>query len=84
MMATPEVAQLAQAGDAREHVRRQSDRLSPGLAAVETIEQEGLLARGKAVGERFRGHFQALRDERPDLVREIRILGVMIGTGTDL
>lgn len=50
-----------------------------GLAAIETIEQEGLLARGRAVGERFRGHFETLRGEHPDLVREIRILGVMIG-----
>ena len=50
-----------------------------GLAAVETIEQEGLLRRGRDIGERFRGHFQAIRDERPDLVRDIRILGVMIG-----
>jgi acetylornithine/succinyldiaminopimelate/putrescine aminotransferase len=50
-----------------------------GLATIETIEQDGLLGRGKAVGERFRRHFEAIRAERPDLVREIRILGVMIG-----
>ena len=50
-----------------------------GLAAIETIEADGLLARGKAVGERFRSHFEALRDEMPGLIREIRILGVMIG-----
>ena len=50
-----------------------------GLAAVETIEADGLLARGKAVGERFRGHFEAIRSAHPTLVRDIRILGVMIG-----
>ncbi|WP_435015598.1 aspartate aminotransferase family protein [Tundrisphaera sp. TA3] len=50
-----------------------------GLAAVETIEADGLLARGKAIGERFRGHFERLRGEIPGLIREIRILGVMIG-----
>jgi acetylornithine/N-succinyldiaminopimelate aminotransferase len=50
-----------------------------GLAAVETIEADGLLARGKAVGARFRGHFEKLRDELPGLIRDIRILGVMIG-----
>lgn len=50
-----------------------------GLATVETIEEDGLLERGRAIGERFRGHFEALRTERPDLVREIRIRGVMIG-----
>ena len=50
-----------------------------GLAAVETIEEDGLLERGRAVGERFRGHFERLRSELPALIREIRILGVMIG-----
>ena len=50
-----------------------------GLAMVETIEQDGLLERGRAVGERFRGHFEAIRGARPDLVRDIRVLGTMIG-----
>jgi len=50
-----------------------------GLAAVETIEAEGLLERGRAIGERFRGHFDALQKGRPDLVREVRVRGAMIG-----
>ena len=50
-----------------------------GLATVETIEQDGLLERGRAIGERFRSHFQAIARERPELVREIRVLGTMIG-----
>jgi acetylornithine/succinyldiaminopimelate/putrescine aminotransferase len=50
-----------------------------GLAAVETIEADGLLERGKAIGERFRGHFERIRAERPELVRDIRVLGAMIG-----
>ncbi len=50
-----------------------------GLAAIETIEADGLLDRGQAIGERFRGHFESLRADRPELVREIRILGTMIG-----
>ena len=50
-----------------------------GLATIETIEQDGLLERGQAIGERFRGQFEALRAELPDLIRDIRILGVMIG-----
>ncbi len=50
-----------------------------GLATIETIEQDGLLERGKAIGERFRAQFEALRAELPHLIREIRILGVMIG-----
>ena len=50
-----------------------------GLATVETIEADGLLERGKAIGERFRRHFEALRAELPALVLDIRIMGVMIG-----
>ncbi|GAC1472169.1 MAG: acetylornithine transaminase [Isosphaeraceae bacterium] len=50
-----------------------------GLATIETIEQEGLLERGRAIGERFRGHFERLRAERPALVREVRVQGTMIG-----
>jgi acetylornithine/N-succinyldiaminopimelate aminotransferase len=49
------------------------------LAAIETIEAESLLARGTEIGTRFRKHFEAVRAERPGLVREIRILGTMIG-----
>ncbi len=50
-----------------------------GLATVETIEKDGLLERGRAIGERFRGHFEAIRAERPELVREVRALGTMVG-----
>jgi acetylornithine/succinyldiaminopimelate/putrescine aminotransferase len=49
------------------------------LAAIETIEAEGLLERGVAIGARFRDHFEAIRRELPDLVRDIRIKGTMIG-----
>lgn len=79
MMATPEVASFLKPGMHASTFGGNPIACRAGIAAVETIEQEGLLARGRAVGERFRGHFQTLRDERPDLVREIRILGVMIG-----
>ncbi len=50
-----------------------------GLAAIETIEDEQLLERGRAIGERFRGYFENLREELPGLIREVRALGVMIG-----
>jgi len=50
-----------------------------GLAAVATIEEDHLLERGHAVGERFRAHFERLKAELPGLIREIRIMGVMIG-----
>jgi acetylornithine/N-succinyldiaminopimelate aminotransferase len=50
-----------------------------GLAAIETIEADGLLERGRAAGERFRAHFESWKLEMPSLIRDIRIKGVMIG-----
>src|SRR5262249_14737067 len=50
-----------------------------GLAAIETIESEGLLERGAAIGTKFREQFETLRRELPTLIREIRITGTMIG-----
>ncbi len=79
MMAKADVAEALQPGTHASTFGGNPIACRAGLAAVETIEQEGLLRRGRDIGERFRGHFQAIRDERPDLVRDIRILGVMIG-----
>ena len=50
-----------------------------GLATIETIEEDGLLERGKAIGDRFRRRFEAIQAKNPALVREIRVLGAMIG-----
>jgi acetylornithine/N-succinyldiaminopimelate aminotransferase len=49
------------------------------VATIETIEQDGLLARGVEIGARFRQQFEALRQEIPDSIRDSRVLGVMIG-----
>ena len=48
------------------------------LAVIDTFEDEHLLARATAVGERFRRHFTALKERCP-LVTDVRILGTMIG-----
>jgi acetylornithine/N-succinyldiaminopimelate aminotransferase len=48
------------------------------LATVETIEADGLLERGVAIGERFRQRFEALRGRCP-LVQQVRVKGAMIG-----
>jgi acetylornithine/N-succinyldiaminopimelate aminotransferase len=48
------------------------------LATIETIEQDGLLDRATQIGERFRGHFEKLK-QRCTLVQQIRIKGTMIG-----
>ena len=49
-----------------------------GLAAIEMIEQEGLLGNVKTISDIFRERLEELKGEC-DLVREIRILGLMIG-----
>jgi predicted acetylornithine/succinylornithine family transaminase len=79
MMATPRVARILQPGMHASTFGGNPIACRAGLATIQTIEQDGLLARGKCIGERFRGHFEAIRVERPGLIREIRILGAMIG-----
>jgi predicted acetylornithine/succinylornithine family transaminase len=49
-----------------------------GLAAIEMIERQDLLAAAKRIGEVFRRRLTELQ-QQCDLVREIRIAGAMIG-----
>jgi acetylornithine/succinyldiaminopimelate/putrescine aminotransferase len=49
-----------------------------GIATLEMIEQEGLLENAKQLGELFQSRFAALAQEC-DIVREVRVAGVMIG-----
>jgi predicted acetylornithine/succinylornithine family transaminase len=49
-----------------------------GLAAIEMIERQDLLAAAKRIGEVFRRRLTELQ-EQCDLVREVRIAGAMIG-----
>ncbi|MBX9678637.1 MAG: aspartate aminotransferase family protein [Gemmataceae bacterium] len=48
------------------------------LATMETIEEDGLLERAFAIGDRFRDRFEKLRARTP-LIQDIRIRGTMIG-----
>ena len=48
------------------------------LAAIETIDADGLLARAEQIGARFQDRLQALRRRCPR-VQEIRVKGAMIG-----
>ena len=79
MLARPEVAASLKPGMHASTFGGNPIACRAGLAAVETIEEEGLLERAGVIGERFRGHFEGYRSRFPDLVREIRIHGVMIG-----
>ncbi|MDG3003981.1 aspartate aminotransferase family protein [Paludisphaera mucosa] len=79
MIAKPEIAAVLKPGMHASTFGGNPIACRAGLATVETIEEEGLLARGAAIGERFRSQFEALQAEIPEKIREIRILGVMIG-----
>jgi acetylornithine/N-succinyldiaminopimelate aminotransferase len=49
-----------------------------GMATLEAIEQDGLLDNAKELGDLFRRRFTALK-EQCDVIREVRVAGVMIG-----
>ena len=49
-----------------------------GIAAIEMIEQEGLLEHARRLGELFRERLTALQSEC-ELIREVRVQGVMVG-----
>jgi acetylornithine/succinyldiaminopimelate/putrescine aminotransferase len=48
------------------------------LATIQTIEEEGLLARALAIGQEFQHRFEALKPRCPWL-EEVRVRGAMIG-----
>jgi predicted acetylornithine/succinylornithine family transaminase len=48
------------------------------LATIETIEEDDLLHRALQIGERFRQHFERLKQGCP-LIQQVRIKGAMIG-----
>jgi acetylornithine/succinyldiaminopimelate/putrescine aminotransferase len=52
---------------------------SAAIAVIETIDSDGLLARGTEIGARFKAHLEKLRAELPNMIRAVRVLGVMIG-----
>jgi predicted acetylornithine/succinylornithine family transaminase len=49
-----------------------------GIAAIEMIEKDGLLAHARRLSELFRARLDELKTEC-DLVREVRILGLLVG-----
>jgi predicted acetylornithine/succinylornithine family transaminase len=79
MIAQPEIAAVLKPGMHASTFGGNPIACRAGLATIETIEADGLLNRADAIGARFARHFETIRAEQPDLVREIRIRGVMIG-----
>lgn len=54
-----------------------------GIATLETIEEDGLLAEADRIGEFFREKFSELAEELP-CIQAIRVLGAMIGVDLDI
>jgi predicted acetylornithine/succinylornithine family transaminase len=79
MIAQPHIAQVFKPGMHASTFGGNPIACRAGLATIETIEQEKLLVRGRAVGARFQEQFESLRAELPSLIRDIRVRGVMIG-----
>ena len=79
MMARSEVAEVLKPGMHASTYGGNPIACRAGLATIDTIEEEGLLANAKVLEEKFRQVFKSVQAERPDLVRDIRIRGVMVG-----
>jgi len=78
LIARPEVAEKLKPGTHAATFGGNPLAARAALATVEAIEDEGLLDRAVQVGERFRAHFQALREKCP-LIQDVRVKGAMIG-----
>jgi acetylornithine/N-succinyldiaminopimelate aminotransferase len=79
MIAQPVVAEVLKPGMHASTFGGNPIACRAALAAIETIEADKLLERGTAIGDRFRARFEGLKGELPGLVREVRILGTMVG-----
>jgi acetylornithine/N-succinyldiaminopimelate aminotransferase len=79
MIASPVVAEVLKPGMHASTFGGNPIACRAAIATIETIEQDGLLERGIAIGERFRARFEEMRGELGGLIRDIRILGTMIG-----
>jgi predicted acetylornithine/succinylornithine family transaminase len=78
LIAKPEVAEKLKPGTHAATFGGNPLAARAALATIETIEEDGLLDRAVQVGERFRAHFQNLKDRCP-LIQDVRIMGTMIG-----
>jgi acetylornithine/N-succinyldiaminopimelate aminotransferase len=78
LVARPEVAEKLRPGTHAATFGGNPVACRAALAAIETIEEDGLLERAGQVGEGFRRHFEALGGRCP-WIREVRVKGCMIG-----
>jgi predicted acetylornithine/succinylornithine family transaminase len=78
LIATPEVAAKLKPGTHAATFGGNPIACRAALAAIETIESDGLLDRATKIGERFRKRLTGMQ-ERCRQIKEVRIKGAMIG-----
>ena len=78
LVARPEVAAYLRPGTHAATFGGNPLSAAAALATIETIEEDGLLARAVEIGERFRRFFDGLRSRCP-WITDVRALGCMIG-----
>ena len=79
MMATHEVAEVLKPGMHASTYGGNPIACRAGLATIETIEADGLLDQAKYLEQKFRSFFAVLQAKRPELIKDIRVRGVMVG-----
>jgi predicted acetylornithine/succinylornithine family transaminase len=78
LMARPEVAEALRPGTHAATFGGNPLACAAALATIETIEQDKLLGRAVAIGDRFRSFFEGLRG-RCSWIKDVRVKGCMIG-----
>jgi acetylornithine/N-succinyldiaminopimelate aminotransferase len=78
LLARPEVAQVLRPGTHAATFGGNPLACAAALAAIEMIEEDGLLARAEELGRQFAERFEALRDRCP-FIKEVRAKGAMVG-----
>ncbi|MEI8318573.1 MAG: acetylornithine/succinylornithine family transaminase [Planctomycetia bacterium] len=78
MLTTPELARHLRPGMHASTFGGNPIAARAGIAAIEMIENEGLLAHVGTAASIFRERLEALRD-RCDAIRDVRVIGMMIG-----
>lgn len=78
MLTTPELARHLRPGMHASTFGGNPIAARAGIAAIEMIENEGLLAHVSTAASIFRERLEALRD-RCDAIRDVRVIGMMIG-----
>lgn len=78
MLTTPEIAPSLRRGMHAATFGGNPIAARAGIATIEMIENEGLLAKARGLGELFRSRLVELQ-QTCEIIREVRVVGLMIG-----